>query len=139
MKKPLTQLIEANDDRPDITPLIDVIFMLLLFFIITTTFAEDTFFPLVLPKAERAITRTLDDTVIVEISINGEYAVDQTFIPGASRLHDTLATIKKKRNIKSVIIKTDQNTPARHLVALLDILSGLDINEFAVTTTPKND
>jgi len=67
--KRLTEVLEDGQDRADITPLIDVIFMLLLFFIITTTFAEDTFFPIELPKAERAPdVRTPADTAVVEIT-----------------------------------------------------------------------
>ena len=62
MKK-LTEQLETADDRPEITPLIDVIFMLLLFFIVTTTFAEDTFFPIMLPTGENTTVLTPTDAV----------------------------------------------------------------------------
>lgn len=133
MKQSLSQLVSEQEDRPDITPLIDVIFMLLLFFIITTTFAEDTFFPLILPKAERATVRTLDDTTVVEINERGQFAVDKEFVPTQKSLYRYLSGLKDARGIRTVVIKVDKRTDADHLVQVLDVLKGLGLNEFAVT------
>ncbi|MDA0840663.1 MAG: biopolymer transporter ExbD [Planctomycetota bacterium] len=132
-KKKLTQRVQEQDDRPDLTPLIDVIFMLLLFFIITTTFAADTFFPISLPKATRASVRTLKDSLVVEINASGEFALDKKFVASETRLYEQLAKAKTEGALRTVVIKADEKCPAKHLVAVLDILRGLDINEFAVT------
>ena len=81
MKK-LSDAILAEEEKLDLTPLIDVIFMLLLFFVVTTTFAEDTFFPIELPgarNAEPAEVLDLASTAIVEISREGELAMGREF------------------------------------------------------------
>ena len=139
MKKTLTERMDDSDDRPDITPLIDVIFMLLLFFIITTTFAEDTFFPIVLPTAREAIVRTMADTAVVEISREGQFAVNKQFVADERQLYRSLKSLKEAGTAKSVVIKADQDASARHVVAVLDMLSGLSINEFAVTAQNEGD
>ncbi len=131
MKK-LTEQLENAGDRPDITPLIDVIFMLLLFFIVTTTFAEDTFFPITLPTARNTTVRTPADAVTVEISRDGEFAIEDRFIPSERLLYERLRALQQNRPFASVIIKSDEQADAKHLVAVLDILRGLEITEFAV-------
>ena len=98
----LTEQLEGADDRPELTPLIDVVFMLLLFFIVTTTFAEDTFFPIKLPTGRNTTAQAPTDAVTVD------------------------------KQFTSVIIKSDEQVDARHIVAVLDILRGLEITEFAV-------
>lgn len=139
--KRLTEQVESGSVQPDITPLIDVIFMLLLFFIVTTTFAEDTFFPVRLPRAahaEKAEIIGVADVAMVEISRDGEFAVNREFVPSSDKLYETLDALKKQGNCRAVIIKADKDSGAGQLVELLDILRGLDINDFSVYTR-END
>ena len=131
MKK-LTEQLELADDRPEITPLIDVIFMLLLFFIVTTTFAEDTFFPITLPTGHNTTVRTPTDAVTVEISRDGELALERKFVPSERRLYERLQTLQQNKQFTSVIIKADEHADAKHIVTVLDILRGLEITEFAI-------
>jgi len=134
MKKSLTEQLGSDDDRADITPLIDVIFMLLLFFIITMTFAEDTFFPIELPKAEHSSTvRTSADAVTVEISKAGEFAVAKQPLPSADALHDALKRKWDAGEAQTVIIKADAVADAKDVVYVLDVLRAVGINEFSVT------
>ena len=111
--------------------------MLLLFFIITTTFAENTFFPILLPKARQAKVRTMGESTVVEISHEGEFALDRQFVPSQRRLYEKLKQLKQEHNLKTVVIKADKRADAEHLVKVLDIMHGLDISEFAVTTEPE--
>lgn len=137
MKK-LTEQLELADDRPEITPLIDVIFMLLLFFIVTTTFAEDTFFPIELPTGQHTTVRTPADAVTLEISRDGEFALATEFVPSKRRLYERLQALQQETKLTSVIIKSDKQADAKHLVAVLDILRGLEITEFAVVAESKD-
>jgi len=135
--KRLTEQLESGSVQPDITPLIDVIFMLLLFFIVTTTFAEDTFFPVRLPRvanADKAEIIGVSDVAMVEISRDGEFAVNRAFVPSFDKLYETLDALKKEGRCRAVIIKADEESGAGRLVELLDILRGLEINDFSVYT-----
>ncbi len=133
MKKHLTDLLEEEDDRPDVTPLIDVVFMLLLFFIVTTTFAEDSFFPITLPTAENSTVRTAGEAATIEISAEGELALDKEFIASEELLYAALSAKKDAAAFKTVVIKADENAPSLHLVNVLDMLRGLEITELAVS------
>ena len=132
MKK-LTEQLELDDDRPDITPMIDVIFMLLLFFIVTTTFAAETFFPLELPTAETVTVRAADEAAVIEISRDGELALNREFVVSFEALYEQLGEQKRAGAFRTVVIKADEAAPAGSVVSTLDVLRGLGIAEFAVT------
>jgi biopolymer transport protein ExbD len=134
--KRLTEALEDQDDRADITPLIDVIFMLLLFFIITTTFAEDTFFPIELPRAQGTELRTPQHAVTLEVTRIGEFALNRQPIYSQNELYRQLRTLKSQGRVQTVILKIDEQAPSRHLVFVLDTLHALDIQEFAFTAAP---
>ncbi len=134
--KTLTERLDDQGDRTDITPLIDVVFMLLLFFIVTTTFAEDTFFPIRLPTGRHTTVRGPAEAVTVEISRDGELALERRFIPSQRDLYERLRRLKQNDGFRSVIIKADEQADAGALVAVLDVLRGLEITEFAVTAEP---
>jgi len=136
MKK-LTEQLESSSAKPDITPLIDVIFMLLLFFIVTTTFAEDTFFPIELPKAQNADLAEVigtADVAMIEISRDGEFAVNRKFTPSRDKLYQSLLKLQQQNQCRAVIIKAHAQSQASYLIQVLDIVRGLDINNFAVYT-----
>lgn len=136
MKK-LSDAIQGEADRLDLTPLIDVIFMLLLFFVVTTTFAEDTFFPIELPGArntEPAELLDLASTVIIEISREGELAMSREYVPSAMDLYEKLQDLSSAGSVTAVAIKADAESPSHYMVEILDVLRELGIENFAITT-----
>jgi len=136
MKK-LSDAIQAEEEKLDLTPLIDVIFMLLLFFVVTTTFAEDTFFPIELSgarNAESAEVLDLASTAIVEISREGELAMGREFVPSTLDLYQKLRDLSSAGVLEAVAIKADAESPSHYTVEVLDVLRELGIENFAITT-----
>jgi biopolymer transport protein ExbD len=136
MKK-LSDAIQAEEEKLDLTPLIDVIFMLLLFFVVTTTFAEDTFFPIELSgarNAESAEVLDLASTAIVEISREGELAMGREFVPSTMDLYQKLRDLSSAGVLEAVAIKADAESPSHYTVEVLDVLRELGIENFAITT-----
>jgi len=118
------------DDRIDLTPMLDVVFVLLLFLIIATTFEEDGLFKVVLPKAAQAQVLTKDQVVTLLISSEGRFAVGRDYIPD-NQLYTTLKGMRDGKKFKSLLIKGDQDTPYRKLVLAIDTAQALNITEFA--------
>ena len=136
MKK-LTEHVSTPDDRLDLTPLIDVIFMLLLFFVITTTFAEDTFFPIELATAsnnDTIVIRDQRDTAMIELSRDGDLALNKEFLPSAMALYTRLEVLRDSGKLKGVVIKADAGSTVSALVQIMDILRELEIESVAVST-----
>jgi biopolymer transport protein ExbD len=67
MAFPLPRRAEA---RIDLSPLIDVVFQLLIFFVVTTTFLADTGIPLELPEAGTGQQETMRPEMSVRIAVS---------------------------------------------------------------------
>ncbi len=138
--KRLSEVMQSDEDRLDLTPLIDVIFMLLLFFVVTTTFAEDTFFPIELSGARNAEPIEVLDigsTAIIEISREGELALSKEFVPSTTDLYEALRNLADSGTLKAVAIKADAESPSHYTVEVLDVLRELGIENFAISTRPR--
>ena len=60
--------------KGDMTPMIDVVFLLLIFFMVATTFVEESrLFKIRLPKADKPRLLQPEDVVTVEISEDGRF------------------------------------------------------------------
>ena len=62
----------------DLTPLIDVVFQLLIFFILTTTFENNPAFRVKLPKANNADVKQEPKAVVVTVTSDGKITDDAT-------------------------------------------------------------
>ena len=74
MRVRLAQVQQDQDDELDITPMIDVIFLLVLFFMVTSTFIEEAkVFQMILPQADVPQTVSRDEADSVSLTIDGQY------------------------------------------------------------------
>lgn len=97
----------------DITPLIDVVFLLLIFFMVSTTFEHDSELNITLPKASKEIAQAKPDAI--NVAIDGQSRI---FINGKELLNSQISTIKEALyDIASdlgdapLIISADEETP----------------------------
>lgn len=102
----------------NISPLIDMVFILLIFFMVSTTFVKDLKLDLDRPSAA---TATVASTKAIRLYIdnNGEVYMDGESIRIwviQSRLRDQL----KSKTQKSVLVVTDENVPSGKLVEVVD-------------------
>lgn len=73
MKLRLAQ-VESEDDEIDITPMIDCVFLLLLFFMLTSSFIEEAnVFKIMLPKAAQPSKVSRDKADFVSVTVEGKY------------------------------------------------------------------
>jgi len=111
---------EKNEDMQaiDISPLIDMVFILLIFFMVSTTFVKDMKLDLDRPAASSASTAS---TKAIRLYID---SAGDTFMDGEpvqtwviqSRLRDQLKTM----TTKAVLVITDDGVPAGKLVEVVD-------------------
>jgi biopolymer transport protein ExbD len=127
--KGLTEQLGVGDDRADLTPLIDCVFLLLLFFIVTAVFVEESnLFRIELQKAEHSELRELKDVVIIWVSRDGQYAMDQAFIPD-DQLWPRLKALNDEQPIKTLVIKGDRESPLGKTLAVMDMAKALGVSE----------
>lgn len=129
MNKKLTDIMtEETDDRADLTPMIDCVFLLLMFFIVTSTFSEESLFDVILPTASEAEVRSEDQTCVVAINKNGEIAIGDQLIP-EGKLWKHLSDQHRRQPIKTIVIKGDRNCSYEKAVTVMNMCHALKIDE----------
>jgi len=70
-----------NEVSIELTPLIDVVFLLLIFFMVSTTFIRETQLELELPEASGELQQPEEQSIVITIAQDGTYAVnDQALV-----------------------------------------------------------
>lgn len=115
----------------DLTPLIDVTFQLLIFFLLTATFNTDAAFKVKLPKASASEPATESKAIVVEISEDGRFEIDRKIVDEAE-LQTRLCMAAKESQISTVNIKADQNTKHEKVVQAMDVAKLCGIEKLGI-------
>lgn len=111
-------------EEPDVnlTPLIDVVFLLLIFFMVSTTFNRETEIAIELPEASGEIMAS--ERKVVEISIDGE---GRFFVNQQEVINTRLETLKQAiaraagdETKPQVILSADKSTPHQAVITAMD-------------------
>jgi biopolymer transport protein ExbD len=128
----LVTLSEIN-----ITPLLDLAFVLLIFFVITRPLLEQNI-DLQLPKNMGAQeTRPIDrrNIRLVEITARGEYLFQGRRVPFRQLEADLVATYRQ--NPKLIVeVRADERTPWNYVAAMFDACSRHGITQISAKTAP---
>ncbi len=118
----------------DLTPVIDVVFILLIFFIVTSVFKKEQLaLMLDLPEANAKETQIKEDQVFIELS-SEKIAIRGVEVNLVS-LEESLKVIKDKK--KAVIVRIDKNVTYDRVVTILDLLQKYNLNNLALITNEK--
>ncbi|MDX1570994.1 MAG: biopolymer transporter ExbD [Xanthomonadales bacterium] len=109
---------KSEDRGIDISPLIDMVFILLIFFMVSTTFVKDMKVDIDRPQASSATTASTKAVRLYidkggEVYLNGDPV--QVWVV-QSRVRDLL----KASTNKSVLVVTDEIVPSRRLIEVVD-------------------
>ncbi len=108
---------EAAEAGIDISPLIDCIFILLLFFIVTTTFVEETGVEVDKPQAASSL-QLEKNSVLLAITENGEVVYGGHDV-GVGGVRSVVKRMLEKEDLP-VIIQADRAVPSGLLVRVID-------------------
>ena len=115
----------------DLTPIIDVVFILLIFFIVSSVFKkEELALVLDLPNSSAKEMEVDKDQVFIELSSN-KLAIKGIEVSFDS-LEDNLKEIENKR--KSVIVRIDKKVEYQRVIKVLDLLQKYDLTNLALIT-----
>jgi len=118
------RLQEQEHEEPDInlTSLIDVVFLLLIFFMISTTFDRQSLLRLDLPEAATAESEVVPDFIEILISAEGQVFVAEALLVEISRpaLRAALAAQLAERPNAPVVVRADGEASHRLVVMALD-------------------
>ena len=117
----------------NLTPLIDVVFLLLIFFMVSTTFDTRQALELTLPGSESA-TASEASPVTLSITREGDYRLDERTLSSSRALRDALATRAKSAREHGLVIEADARTTHETVVTALDQAAALGIRRVRIAT-----
>ena len=123
-----------------ITPLIDIVFLLLIFFLVATRFEEEEReMDIDLPTASEAKPLSVKpEEIVVNIKKDGKYFVQQQPV-GKKELENRLKRARVDNPGQSVTIRADEWSASRYIVEVINLCKKAEITNFnfATETTPK--
>ena len=119
----------------NLTPLIDVVFLLLIFFMVSTTFTRERELTLQLPEAVADSAAETPEFIEIEVSVDGEYAIDQQRLVNRDR--ETLARALREKaqgNLElPLIITADANATHQAVMTAMDVAGELGFTRLRLT------
>ena len=116
-----------NIPRVDVIPLIDVLMVLILFFLTSMQFQDLRALNIKLPKIDSAGSNKITNQLVVSVSKEGEY-----FLNGNEDSLEKIGEVMKSSSSlprkPAVLVVADENVPLKHVTKIVDLCreSGLD-------------
>ncbi|MCP4804658.1 MAG: biopolymer transporter ExbD [Proteobacteria bacterium] len=124
-----------DETRVDMTPLIDIIFQLVLFFMVSTTFITAPGIQVDLPRSSsQTILRDKED-VNIWMTTDGAVYVDEQPVQWAD-LDGILSNAATRDTSTLVVIKADQSVDHGRVVRVMDLARGKGLSRLAIATDP---
>lgn len=120
----------------NLTPLIDIVFLLLIFFMVSTTFTKESHLSINLPEADGEVSDAPKKMVEVVIDKDGQYSIN-----GQNLITTKLITLKQAIEKVSegdrslpFIITADAATPHESVVRAMDAAGQLGFSRLSITS-----
>lgn len=126
---------EQNVDNVDVSPLIDMVFILLIFFMVTTTFVKDMKLDINRPSAASA-SLSNEKVIRVYIDNNREIYIDNQAVK-IWALQSKLRDMLRSSVDKAVLVITDTEIPVDSLIDVIDECKQSGAIDVAVSTTKE--
>ena len=121
----------------NIAPLVDVVFLLVIFFAVSTTFLETAGLPLELPSSSSTAKRDTK-SVVVSITEDGQLGLDGEPLT-AAQLTDRLRGALEQRESKDVLLRADAHAEHGDVVRIMDMIQAAGAQGITVDAQSATD
>ena len=126
----------AEEVSVNLTPLIDVVFLLLIFFMVSTTFTKESHLEIDLPQSSGDPAKPTVKEIEVIINAEGEFSVNEQ--PLVNNQEETLKKAVEKLSNGDTklpfIITADSKTAHEFVVRVMDVAGQLGFVQLSITT-----
>lgn len=120
----------------DMTPLIDAVFLLLIFFAVATTFTRETRIGIDLPEATGTPPVAVKESIEVSVSVSGEYAVNGQALIDADRktLKAAIEAAMAGRKDRPFFLTADAKSTHQSVITVMDVAGEMGIVNVSIVT-----
>lgn len=125
----------------NLTALIDIVFLLLIFFMVTTTFERHSRLKIDLPEANEEAVAVKDDRLEIAITADGRIYINNNEVVNTTlaTVRDALARQAGESRDQQVTIRADAASAHQHFVTAMNAVSVLGFTNLSIATTPSAD
>ena len=135
--KRFSQRKNKEETEINLTPMLDVVFIMLIFFIVTTSFVKETGIEVNRPSAKSANSKT-SANILIAIKNNNEIWIDKRMVDIRS-VRANVERLKAENNTKSsVVIQSDTKAQTGTLVKVMDQIRLAGIFDISISTLKDN-
>ncbi|HXI86464.1 MAG TPA: biopolymer transporter ExbD [Parvularculaceae bacterium] len=125
----------SSEDDINITPLMDITFIMLIFFIVTSTFVREPGVTVDRPEAQTATTRKFA-TILVAITADNKVWIDKKNID-VDAVRATVEQLHAENPKGTAVVQVDKDADTRFLVEVVDQIREAGISDVAVSTLDR--
>lgn len=137
------RLSPPRPEEPDVnlTPMIDVVFLLLLFFMVSTSFIRESSLKVNLPEATGQPTEQIDEAIDIVISGQGHFTLGDTIVSAkdATRLAAVLKKLANNNPNPHIIISADAEAEYQLIVTAMDTAQQLGYTRLTLATRQTSE
>lgn len=128
--------------RLDLTPLIDVVFLLLIFFMVSTTFDKQTQLKVALPEAsEQAAEDQERDEIAITIDKQGHFYInnEELITHDLDTLKRAMTKVSDDRTDIPVLVSSDRQAPFQSAIMVMDAVGQLGLSRLSFIARQTNE
>jgi biopolymer transport protein ExbD len=124
----------------NLTPLIDVVFLLLIFFMVSTTFDTTSQLKIKLPEASQNESEKAKQPLNLMIDAKGQFFLNARELPSqkSEALSIALERVLDGED-RPIVIQSDAGSPVQSLVTAMDVVARLGLTQVSIATTRPID
>ena len=121
----------------EITPLIDIVFLLVIFFVVTSKVGDSQFLSLDLPKTESFEYKSVQLNNEIVVTSDGKVIINEILFNINAYDQIEQAIFELENNGNSVILSADSNALHNWVITMMDLLNKFGFNEVQIRTIEK--
>lgn len=137
------ELQTRQDDEPEInlTSLIDVVFLLLIFFMVSATFERQALLQVELPEAATSETQQIPEVTELIITADGDFYLNDRELADTERDTIRLALTEafEENPEATLVIRADGGAPHRLVVRAMDAAAAEGIERLSIATVEERE
>ena len=120
----------------NLTPLIDVVFLLLIFFMVSTTFDTTAQLKIRLPEASADKTAAPPRQITLMIDAEGKFFVNSRELTNSKSATLKAALERSMEGVKiPIVVQADSNSPLQSMVTAMDVVGKLGLPQLSIAVT----
>lgn len=121
---------EAEEASIDMTPMLDIVFIMLIFFIVTTVFVKEAGIDIVRPEASRAVLHK-NANIFVAVTADGDVWIDKRVV-SVNSVRANLERLLIEQPTDYVIIQADEKAKHGLVVEVMDQIKSAGVDKISV-------